>query len=125
LKSHLATSQLKELRQALEDKRAQLLRTHQLREQLASETDADAVELEEVAEGVIEDRERAALEEHDRRLLEQIEHALDRFDEGSYGTSEASGRPIPFERLRAVPWGCHDADEEERIEAGHSSPPGR
>jgi RNA polymerase-binding transcription factor DksA len=32
--------------------------------------------------------------------------------DGSYGTSDISGDPIPFARLRAVPWARHDTDEE-------------
>jgi DnaK suppressor protein len=37
-------------------------------------------------------------------LLAQVERALQRMDEGTYGLSEVSGRPIPLERLEALPW---------------------
>lgn len=36
--------------------------------------------------------------------LRQIEHALERLDNGVYGVSEVSGQPIPVERLEAIPW---------------------
>jgi len=36
--------------------------------------------------------------------LRQIEHALERLDNGVYGVSEVSGQPIPVERLEALPW---------------------
>jgi RNA polymerase-binding transcription factor DksA len=42
-----------------------------------------------------------------RDSMADIEHALDRFDDGTYGTCEACGRPIPFERLEAVPQARH------------------
>ena len=38
-------------------------------------------------------------------------YALRKIEDGSYGISEASGDPIPFERLRAVPWARTDSDE--------------
>jgi RNA polymerase-binding protein DksA len=44
------------------------------------------------------------LEENAEHLLEEIENALGRMDEGTYGTCVACGQPIPEERLEAVPW---------------------
>jgi len=35
--------------------------------------------------------------------LEEIEEALNRIQSGTYGISEVSGKPIPVERLRAMP----------------------
>jgi len=35
--------------------------------------------------------------------LNDVEHALRRIDDGTYGTCEACGRPIEEERLEAVP----------------------
>jgi DnaK suppressor protein len=115
MKSEILTrGQRESLRRTLEETRAHLLRARDLRaEQTAEEAEGD---LEDVAEGVIEDRERAALEEHDRKLLVEVEHALEKLDAGAYGISEASGRPIPYERLRAVPWARYDANEAERAE---------
>lgn len=40
----------------------------------------------------------------DRVTLGQIERALGRIDDGTYGVSEFSGKPIPRERLEAVPY---------------------
>jgi DnaK suppressor protein len=44
-----------------------------------------------------------ALAESLRARLEAIERALHRLDDGSYGRSVRSGRPIPDERLEADP----------------------
>ena len=38
-----------------------------------------------------------------RDALEDVERALGRIDDGTYGTCEACGRQIPFERLEAIP----------------------
>ena len=37
-------------------------------------------------------------------MIEEIDHALSKFDEGTYGMCEVSGEPIPKERLEASPW---------------------
>jgi DnaK suppressor protein len=52
-----------------------------------------------------------ALAADQERLLAQVEHALHRMDEGTYGLSEVSGRPIPLERLEALPWATTTVDD--------------
>ena len=41
--------------------------------------------------------------ELDVQHLEQVKKALARIDAGTYGLSEVSGKPIPLDRLEAVP----------------------
>ena len=50
----------------------------------------------------------------DTALLGEVERALKKLDDGSYGVSEDSGAPIPVERLDALPWARRTAEEEER-----------
>jgi DnaK suppressor protein len=44
------------------------------------------------------------LEEDAARQLREVEAALARIENGSYGTCEACGKEIPEERLEAIPW---------------------
>jgi DnaK suppressor protein len=44
------------------------------------------------------------LEENAEHLLGKVESALERIDEGTYGTCVVCGRKIPEERLHAVPY---------------------
>jgi DnaK suppressor protein len=44
------------------------------------------------------------LEENAEHLLEEVEHALLRLEEGTYGTCSVCGKEIPAERLQAVPY---------------------
>jgi len=44
------------------------------------------------------------LMDSERRLLLEIEDALGRIDDGTYGICEGDGSPIPKARLRAIPW---------------------
>lgn len=42
--------------------------------------------------------------ERERRMLEEIEYALDRIKRGTYGTCAFCNVAIPDARLRALPW---------------------
>ncbi|HEX7255147.1 MAG TPA: TraR/DksA C4-type zinc finger protein [Gaiellaceae bacterium] len=55
------------------------------------------------------------LEEHDERLLEAIDAALQRIEDGTYGKCVNCGAPIPEERLEAIPWAtlCLDCKRKE------------
>jgi len=44
------------------------------------------------------------LEEGAVRRLREVDEALTRIDDGTYGTCAVCGREIPRERLEAVPW---------------------
>ena len=48
----------------------------------------------------------------DLDTLAKVNGALRRIDEGTYGVSEVSGKPIPIERLEAVPYATTLVDEQ-------------
>ena len=51
------------------------------------------------------ERERdLALSAQARAQVEEIDHALAKFELGTYGICEVSGEPVPEERLEAIPW---------------------
>ena len=51
------------------------------------------------------ERERdLALSAQARAAVAEIDAALDRIADGSYGVCVVSGKPIPKERLQAIPW---------------------
>src|SRR4051812_3203498 len=52
------------------------------------------------------------LEEGAERQLEQIDAALGRVDDGTYGLRPPDGKPIPAARLRAVPWATLRVDHQ-------------
>ncbi len=56
------------------------------------------------ASDVTEEVTDLALRRHLEGLLEGIERAIVRAEQGTYGSCERCGRPIDAERLRAVPW---------------------
>jgi DnaK suppressor protein len=109
---HLTHAEKDGLRRDLEAKRAELLKRVEER----ADDPSDSAELEDVAEGVIEDRNRETRTDRDQSLLADVDRALAKFAAGTYGTSEGSGRPIPFARLKAVPWARYDVEDEEHHE---------
>ena len=102
-----------EARQRLEDERARL---DELRSSFADEHLSDESEGESISELSSIDQHQADVgsetfeREKDISILEQVEaelddveHALRRLDEGTYGVCEACHEPIADERLEALP----------------------
>jgi DnaK suppressor protein len=54
---------------------------------------------------------------HDDERLSNIERALQKIDEGSYGLSDTSGKTISIERLRASPEALYTEEEQRQREA--------
>jgi RNA polymerase-binding transcription factor DksA len=63
-------------------------------------------------DSLVVERERdLALSAQARQTISDIDDALRRIDEGTYGLSVVSGRPIPKERLKAIPWATELVEE--------------
>ena len=56
----------------------------------------------------------ATVEQQVERRLENVERALQKIDEGTYGLSDESGEPIPKGRLEAMPEAVRTVEEQER-----------
>ena len=54
----------------------------------------------------------------ERRLLHEIDDALVRIEEGTYGICEGTGEPIPKARLEAQPWARYCVEYARKIEEG-------
>jgi len=54
--------------------------------------------------------------------LNLVNRALEKIEEGTYGLSDASGKPIPRERLEAVPEAVCTLDEEQLLELRLTKP---
>jgi DnaK suppressor protein len=68
-----------------------------------AEVDSEAEDEGDAALALTEEGEDDAIAENLRNRLDAIERALRRLDEGTYGRSVRSGKPIPDERLEADP----------------------
>jgi DnaK suppressor protein len=52
----------------------------------------------------------------DAERLAQVERALRKIEEGTYGSSDVSGKPIPQARLEATPEAVNTAEEQQASE---------
>jgi RNA polymerase-binding transcription factor len=58
------------------------------------------------------------LEEGAQQTLAQIDRALQRLDDGTYGTCERCGNPIREERLQVRPWATLCIDDQRLADRG-------
>ena len=56
----------------------------------------------------------ATIEQQVGRRLQYVERALQKIEEGTYGLSDDSGKPIPRGRLEAVPEAIRTVEEQQR-----------
>jgi len=116
------TIDLNEMKTRLKAKRAEL------RESIANLTEAhpepvgpiEASEgpqaFEDVAVDFIEMQQEQSILVNQQALLTEVEDALKRIEDGTYGKCVNCGRPIPEERLEAIPWAARDVKCEEQLE---------
>ena len=120
----MSTIDTAEYRKRLEEERARL--THAVSFLEKENPGNISEELGELAEGgtdnhlgdtatAMYDRELdEGLEEGAQQTLAEIDAALQRIEDGTYGTCEVCGKPIPPERLAAIPWARLCIDDQRR-----------
>ena len=116
------TIDLNKMRERLEAKRAEL------KQSIADLTEAhpepvgpiEASEgpqdFEDVAVDFLETQQEQSILDNQQTLLTEVEDALKRIEDGTYGKCVNCGRPIPEERLEAIPWAARDIKCEEQLE---------
>ena len=107
----LTTEQLDELREQLRSERLRILGNIEALQAefgstMSEETEEHGLESHLADQGTVTFlRERdLSIEEHEEQLLAEIDAAIKRIDDGTYGICEVDGTPIEFERLQALPW---------------------
>jgi RNA polymerase-binding protein DksA len=58
------------------------------------------------------------LMDSERKLMKEIDEALDRIENGTYGICEGSGKSIPKTRLEAIPWARYCVEYAQLLEKG-------
>jgi len=113
---HLSASQISELRRLLEDERAQLQARQATDEAEAVTADQEPGDTQDRASE--EARRTTALRrrQRDEDRLGEVEAALRRMDDGSYGICAETDEEIPFPRLRAEPTTRYTVEALEMLE---------
>jgi DnaK suppressor protein len=108
------------VRENLTDLRAKLL--SEIDSELRAEREGNKDEAMDTYDLASEERDREIsflLSDRERAKLQQIDDALERIQEATYGICESCGLEIAEERLRAMPFTrlCHDCQQEQEREA--------
>lgn len=114
----------------IEQQRQRLLKLHRLLVGGDAHADArerafqaqhgdEAGEDEDAAQDLAQREVDQAVHNADDRRIANIERALQKIDEGTYGLSDASGKPIPQVRLETTPEAVLTVQEERKREARH------
>jgi len=108
------------IRQSLAEQRAAILeriRADEVKLRSRAETNIDPLDL---AQDYVSRAQRSARLTQSRQQLEQVEAALWRLDEGTYGTCVECGEAIPPARLRVLPYArlcirCQERQERKAV----------
>lgn len=114
----LTAGELDELRRDLEQRRAQLVEAVEVRRQEERHVGTSREVGDEMDEAANEGTASMAskLLERDMLMLVEIDHALTKFADGTYGTCEGTDEPISYERLRLRPWVRYSVAYQEQLE---------
>ncbi|WNC92515.1 TraR/DksA family transcriptional regulator [Paraburkholderia sp. FT54] len=109
-------------RKRLEALRRELLGTEEdtiAGERTAQEEHGDeSEEYEDEAQGMAQNEINQSLHDVNDQRVADIQRALRKIDEGTYGLSDESGQPIPKERLEVIPEAIFTVTEQSRRETG-------
>ena len=117
----LKKTQIMEFKKRLEELRKQM--TSSLKEATADVKSSDKSKgySQHQADEGTDDFDRTLslqLTDKEMQVLRQIERALEKIDEGTYGVCDISGEEIPLRRLEAVPYATMTVQAQEKVERG-------
>jgi len=112
----LTQAQIKELVGLLDEKRQELLEDLKTRRQGSAQSESrqgdEADQATEDAETALETR----LMDRDAKLLREVERALEKVKDGTYGLCEGTDESIGYARLKLRPWTRHSVMYKEELE---------
>jgi DnaK suppressor protein len=127
MKSRLTTAELEEFRQMLLEKRRDLigdvrtLESEALRQGRSGESGPGStmpIHMADLGSDTWEQELTLGLIENERGLLREIDEALSRIEDRTYGICTATNKPITKARLRAKPWAKYCIEHARKVELG-------
>lgn len=100
----IQAEELQKIRQRLEQKLAQLLGHIGTDQKNQNSRTGQNLDRDDLARNFASREQRFALHDVEQTQLTQVKKALERIDNGTYGTCENCGEPIPPERLEIIPY---------------------
>ena len=126
-KKHLAKADLEYFKQILLAKRKELLvNVHEIGDEALKKSRLDAsgdlssmpIHMADLGTDNFEQEFALGLLDSETQLLREIDDALVRIEQGSYGVCEGTGEQIPKARLEAKPWARYCVEYARRVEQG-------
>ncbi|MBN2524867.1 MAG: TraR/DksA family transcriptional regulator [Deltaproteobacteria bacterium] len=116
-KNGLTTKQASELQKQLLARKEALMNSINTRAETSTKIAPDEL-MEEFDQAAVSQDQAVTLRVMNKevKLLEEINHALAKFDEGEYGLCEGTEEPIGYRRLNAVPWARYSIEYKEQRE---------
>jgi len=109
---HLTRNQLARFEERLQRERARLLGLTSTSTTPAETPGlADPSDPADLADVQVERTTKNTLTEGERAQLAQVNRALAKLTDGSYGLSDVTGDPIPVARLEALPWATTNVED--------------
>ena len=126
-KRSLSTDELKQFRQMLLEKRREILaNVIEFEDEALKKSRLDAtgdlscmpIHMADLGTDNYEQEFALGLMDSERKLLREIDEALERIEKKTYGICEGTGKPIPKARLKAQPWARYCVEYARMLEQG-------
>ncbi len=126
-KRDLTASDIKHFKQLLLEKRIEILRNvNEIEDEALKKSRLDAtgdlssmpIHMADLGTDNYEQEFALGLMDSERKLLREIDHALERIEQGIYGICKGTGQPIPKTRLEAQPWARYCIEYARMLEKG-------
>ena len=131
-KRALSATDIKHFRQMLIDKRMEILRNVvEIEDEALKKSRLDAtgdlscmpIHMADLGSDNFEQEFALGLMDSERKIILEIDEALERIEKGTYGICEGTGEPIPKARLEAQPWAKYCVEYARKLENGYVHKP--
>lgn len=117
----LSKSEIAHFKKRLEEMRAQIMRLISgAKKEVTAPDESKGYSQHSADEGTDDFVKQVNLEVTTKEygMLRQIDRALEKIQEGTYGICDISGEPIPIKRLEAIPYATMTVKAQEKFEKG-------
>ena len=117
----LSKSEIETFKKQLEDLRGQLSHTlKSVSDEVKSGDESKGYSQHQADEGTDDFDQTISIEvsSKEQGMVRQIDRALEKIEEGTYGICDLSGDEIPIKRLEAVPYATMTVAAQEKFEKG-------
>ncbi len=126
-KRSMTSTNMKHFKQILLDKRREILNNvNEIEGEALKKSRMDAsgdlssmpIHMADIGTDNYEQEFALGLMDSERKLLREIDEALERIEKRTYGTCQGTGKPIPKARLEAQPWAKYCVEYARMLEQG-------